>query len=397
MDAFDKLRDLGDYMGFEPAEETRMPVADLDRGGCGSNEVSLGSCPLPVQGPLPIYRATLPGGGKIPLLKTMLTSVCERDCYYCCFRTGRDFRRTTFNVDELSKAYLQLYQVGQVQGLFLSSGVAGGGVRTQDRLIAVAEILRLKMQYTGYLHLKIMPGAEYAQVERTMQLADRVSINLEGPNSQRLASLAPHKTFADELVQPLRWVEQIRREQPAYRGWNGRWPSSTTQFVVGGVGETDLELLSTTATLNQQVHITRAYFSRFSPVEATPLENQPACNPWRQARLYQASFLLRDYGFMVEEMPYDLNGNLPLNEDPKLAWARENLIQAPIEVNRAGREQLLRIPGIGPRGVQAILKARGTGHIRDLNALRSLGISPARASAYILLDGKRPPQQLKLF
>jgi predicted DNA-binding helix-hairpin-helix protein len=256
--------------------------------------------------------------------------------------------------------------------------------------------LRQKLKFQGYLHLKIVPGAERAQVERAMQLADRVSINLEGPNSQRLAALAPHKTFMEELLQPLRWVEEIRRTQPAHQGWNGRWPSSTTQFVVGGVGERDVELLGTTAALHQQVHLARPYFSGFNPVENTPLENQPPSNPRRQQRLYQASFLLRDYGFDLEEMPFNGHGDLPLDTDPKLAWARQNFGQAPLEINRADREQLLRIPGIGLKGVQAILKARCSTPLRSLNDLKALGIVPVRAAPFILLDGKRPDLQLEL-
>jgi predicted DNA-binding helix-hairpin-helix protein len=180
-------------------------------------------------------------------------------------------------------------------------------------------------------------------------------------------------------------------------GWNGHWPSSTTQFVVGGVGERDLELLSTTEKLNQQVRLARAYFSGFSPVENTPLENVPPSSPWRQHRLYQASFLLRDYSFTLEEIPFNPSGDLPLGIDPKRAWADQNLKETPIEVNRAGKEELMRIPGIGPKGAIAILSSRGKHHLRDLKDLRALGIIPSRAAPFILLDGRRPPVQLSLF
>jgi len=170
---------------------------------------------------------------------------------------------------------MNLHRAGVAQGIFLSSGIAGKGVRTQDRLIDAAEILRNKLGYRGYLHLKIMPGAERAQVERSMQLADRVSVNLEAPNQTRLSLLAPHKEFAEELIQPLRWIEEIRRTQPAHRAWDGRWPSSTTQFVVGAADESDLELLATTEHLYNQLHLRRTYFMAFNPVPDTPLENLP--------------------------------------------------------------------------------------------------------------------------
>jgi predicted DNA-binding helix-hairpin-helix protein len=302
-----------------------------------------------------------------------------------------------FKPDEMAQAVVRLTQKGIIEGAFLSSGIAGGGMRTQDKLIDTAEILRKKLGYQGYLHLKIMPGAEFDQVLRAMQLADRVSVNLEGPNTKRLQALAPQKVFIEELIQPLKWVEQIRRTRPGWQGWKGRWPSSTTQFVVGAVGESDLELLQTMESLNHQAHLARGYFSGFSPTRGTPFEYLPACNPWRQHRLYQASFLLRDYGFGVEDMPFQAGGDLPLEADPKLAWARQNLDHTPLEINRVGREQLLRIPGVGPKGAAAILQARRAGRLHSLEDLKRLGIVAARAAPFILLDGARHAFQLGLF
>ncbi len=292
---------------------------------------------------------------------------------------------------------MKIYQAGVAKGIFLSSGVAGGGMRTQDRLIAAAEILRHKLGYTGYFHLKIMPGAEQAQVERAMQLADRVSINLEAPTTEHLARLAPQKVFLEELLTPLRWVDQIRRSQPGINGWKGRWPSSVTQFVAGGSGETDLELLQTSEYLHQKLRLARVYFSGFAPVPDTPLEGQAPINPWRTHRLYQADFLLRDYGFGVEDLPFAASGSLPLDTDPKLAWARANLASQPIEINRADLHELLRIPGIGPHGARVILQARHQNRIRGIEDLKALGVSAQRAAPFILMDGRAAPAQLALF
>jgi predicted DNA-binding helix-hairpin-helix protein len=303
----------------------------------------------------------------------------------------------TFKPEEMAHLVVELTRRNIIQGAFISSGIAGGGVRTQDRLIATAEILRYKYQYQGYLHLKIMPGAERAQVERGMQLADRVSVNLEGPNTHRLALLAPQKIFFDELLEPLKWVEDIRRNLSSHRTWQGRWPSSTTQFVVGAVGESDLELLQTLENLQKNVRLARGYFSGFSPIPRTPFESQLSVNPWRVNRLYQASFLLRDYSFIMEDMPFSSTGDLPLEVDPKLGWAKIHLNQCPVEINRAGREQLLRVPGIGPKGVNAIIKARRQNHLRSLDDLKNLGILAARAAPFILLDGRKPPVQLSLW
>jgi predicted DNA-binding helix-hairpin-helix protein len=344
-----------------------------------------------------VHPAQMPNGQKIMLLKTLLTSVCESDCFYCPFRADRDFRRATFKPEEFARTFIMLHQSKAAEGLFLSSGLAGGGMRTQDKLLDTADILRNKLRFRGYIHLKIMPGAEKAQVERAMQLADRVSVNLEAPNTERLAQLAPHKQFIEELLRPLRWVEEIRQSQPAYKGWNGRWPSTVTQFVAGGSDETDVELLTTTQWLHKNVHLKRAYFSAFQPVSGTPLENKTATDPMREHRLYQASFLLRDYGFDLEELPFAQNGHLPLASDPKLAWARVHLASTPLEVNRAEKSQLIRIPGIGPKGAEAILAARRTGKLRDLSTLKKLGILAERAAPYLLLDGRRAAQQLALF
>ena len=346
---------------------------------------------------LGISYAVMPGGKQIALLKTLLTSACERNCYYCPFRSGRDFRRATFQPNEMASSFMELYRSHAAEGFFLSSGIAGGGVKTQDRLIDTAEILRRKMGYTGYLHLKIMPGAERAQVERSMQLANRVSVNLEAPNSARLAQLAPHKVFIDELLKPLQWVNDIRRTLPDQYGWHGRWPSSVTQFVIGGTDESDLEIMSISAELLKKLRLSRVYYSAFHPVMDTPFENHPPENPMREFRLYQSSFLLRDYGFDLEDLPFSTGGNLPLSVDPKIAWAQINLAENPIEVNTADRQTLLRVPGIGPQSVEDVLLARRHRTLHDLRDLQRTGVIASRAAPFILLDGHRPPRQLTLW
>ena len=370
-------------MKFEPAEDI--------------------GCPQPLQTcrtaeSLNVSHALLPNGKQISLLKTLLSSACERNCYYCGFRSGRDFRRIHMNPDEMAQSFILAHRAGIVQGLFLSSGVTGSGVHSQDNLIATVEILRKKYHFTGYIHLKLMPGSEYAQVERSMHLANRISLNLESPNLTRLEMLAPKKAFFDELLQPLKWVDEIRKTKPAYLGFNGRWPSMTTQFVVGAVDETDLELLSTTASLQNELHLGRAYYSAFRPVPDTPFENVSPTPAIRQHRLYQASFLLRDYGFDLEDLPFEpASGNLPSTIDPKLAWANQNLSGRPLELNQADRHDLLRLPGIGPRKAESILQARRKGLFHNVEILKSQGIDLSRISPFIVIDGKQPNQQLSLW
>lgn len=398
MNPLDTLIELSSQMELEHAEESR--------GGRAQAVETKPACFTPKARPEFTERekraafthsAQLPNGKQVVLLKTLLSSACERDCYYCPFRAGRDFRRATFKPQDFAELFMKMNKAKMAEGIFLSSGIAAGGANTQNKIIDTAEILRKKMGFRGYMHLKIMPGAEKGQVERMMQLADRVSVNLEAPNTERLAKLAPHKIFIEELLRPLKWVEEIRRSQPAYKFWNGKYPSTVTQFVAGGADESDLELLTTTNWLMKNVRLTRAYFSAFHPIRNTPLENKAAVDPLREHRLYQASFLLRDYGFDLEDMPFTQNENLPLHSDPKMAWAQENLKEKPIEINKAERRELLRIPGIGPKHADAILQARRTVKLRDLTALRKMGIIVARVSPFVLLDGRRAESQLAMF
>lgn len=379
MDAFDRLRILSSEMQHEPAEDF----------GCQTLSHRQ-------QEAINISLAQLPNGKRIRMLKTLQTSACERSCFYCPFRAGRDFHRVTLKPDEMASAFMTLERAGLVDGIFLSSGVAGGTLRTQDQIIRTAEILRLKMGFGGYLHLKIMPGAEEAQIQRTMELADRVSINLEAPNTNRLSMLAPGKSFLEELLKPMRIAENIRRRLSPESTWKSRWPSLTTQFVVGAVGENDLEMLSTTEMLYNQLHLGRAYYSSFHPIPGTPFEDRPSSSPARELRLYQASFLLRDYGFSLEDLPFEGNGNLPLYVDPKTASAQLSLIDAPVEINRAAANELMRVPGIGPKGAKAIMVARRMNRLRTIEDIARLGIQVRRIVPYILLDGKRPPRQLPL-
>lgn len=342
-----------------------------------------------------ISTATRPDGSKIKVLKTLLTSVCEHNCYYCPFRADRDFRRATFTPDEFSRLFISLVNAKAIEGLFLSSGVINGGKFTQDKLIATAELLRKKYHFSGYIHLKIMPGAEKSQVEQAMYLADRVSINLEAPNTDRLNHLAPGKNFSSELIPPLKWVDEIRQHDSGRLAWNGYWPSSVTQFVVGAVGDTDIELLSTSQRLFKQYGLKRTYYSAFTPITNTPLENYPPTSPIREHRLYEASFLLRDYGFDVEDFMFDPSGNLPADIDPKLSWAQHNLLE-PLEINRADQSELLRVPGIGKKGASKIIAARRKHPLQHLGELHKMGINTKRAAPFILLAGKRPAHQYTL-
>src|SRR5712692_9841677 len=376
-DTMTKLALMGDAATYEPVGD--QPQQERRRVPYQSR--SLEECITHVSTP----------SGKRKILKAMVTTACQMDCHYCPFRAGRSqMKRLTFTPDELASGLDTLQQAGQVEGMFLSSGIIKGSVTTQDKIIDTAEIVRNRYHYQGYLHLKVMPGIEYDQLYRLMQLANRVSVNLEGPTQERLNALAPKKDFERELLSMLQLAEEIRRTHP-YEQLAG----TVTQFVVG---DTDQELLSLSNRLYRHYGLTRAYYSGFSPVIQTPFENLLPTNPLREHRLYQASFLLRDYGWKVEDLPFLTDGNMELALDPKRAWAERYLQEAPIEIMTARRDQLLRIPGIGPVGADAILKARRQGKLTTLTDLQKLGIrAPEQASSYILLNGRRPLAQLSLF
>ena len=379
-DTMTKLAQMGEATIYEPAGD--QPQQERRRVPYQSR--SLAEC---------ITNVTTPTG-KRPILKTMMTTACERNCFYCPFRAGRSkTQRMTFTPDEMAGVFDTLQRANQVEGLFLSSGIIKGSITTQDKIINTVEIIRKRYDYKGYVHLKIMPGVEYDQLYRAMQLADRVSVNLEGPTQERLSALAPKKDFQQELLRMLQLAEEIRRTHP-----HEKLAGTVTQFVVGAVGDTDQELLSLSNRLYRQMGLTRTYYSAFSPVEQTPFENLLPADPLREHRLYQASFLLRDYGWSVKDLTFLQDGNLRTDIDPKRAWAEIHLRYAPVEVMKAERGQLLRIPGIGPRGADAIIKARRQGNLTDLTDLQKLGIrAPEQAAPYILLDGHSPSIQLSLF
>ncbi|HZQ10248.1 MAG TPA: radical SAM protein [Anaerolineae bacterium] len=337
--------------------------------------------------------ATRSDGKRIKLVKTLMTSACEKDCYYCATRRGRNrLRRETFKPEELAKGFNIIHRRGIADGIFLSSGVIGGGTRTMEKTIAAIEILRRKYEYRGYVHLKLMPGAETAAVERALQLADRVSVNLEAPNSERLAKLTGTKIFTEELMAPMRDARMLMKKYPHLAR-----VSMTTQLIVGAAGESDREIVTTATQVYRELELGRIYYSAFHPIIDTPLENHAPTDPLREFRLYQTDFLLRQYGFTYEELIFDNNGNLPLQHDPKTAWALHHPEHFPLEINRATREELLRVPGLGPTSVNRILQLRHNHKLNTIQELKQLGADTQRALPFILLNGKHPTHQLPLF
>lgn len=340
-----------------------------------------------------IYPTPLPDGKLVRVLKVLMTNACEKNCYYCATRASRDIPRVSFQPDELALAFDRMHRAGLVAGLFLSSGICPGAERAMDRMIACVEQIRIRYAFRGYIHLKILPGASEAHIERAVQLAHRVSVNLEAPDAEHLAAIAPHKDFFHELMQPMQVVKRLIESS------EGRWAPSghTTQFVVGAAGESDQEILSATVRLYHELKLKRAYFSVFQPIPGTPLDGLSPAPAWREHRLYQADWLLRFYGFTFSDLVFDAHGNLPRQADPKVMYARAHPELFPVEVNRASREELLRVPGLGPKAVTLILRWRRQGTLRELADLRKAGAVTDRAAPFVLLDGRRPLHQLSLW
>lgn len=395
MDAADLLEKFKPYMAVEIDEDSPlMPYTCTESLPAASPVIDNLESVMSIDH-LYVQRVAAGRSQKVPLLKTVLTSVCSRNCHYCAFHSQRDFERHSLTPDQLARAFMGAYQAGIVRGLFLSSGIPGRGSKIQDDLLAAAELLRRKYHYSGYLHLKLMPGAEYDQVAAAVRLANRVSINLEAPTERSLASLAPGKSLNRELLMPLQWVHEMRIKQDPNAPAGDVFPSSTTQFVAGGY-ERDDELLDLSQTLYRLHHLKRIYYSRFKPVTGTPMENHPSASPLHIFRLYQASFLLRDYGYDPKDFEYE-DGYLPQNQDPKLSWAEKHYRHQPLEITKADYQHLIRVPGIGPRSARWILDHRSELSPQRTAQLKHAGVQLKRAEPFIELKGRRLSTQLPLW
>lgn len=351
-----------------------------------------------------VFPVVLARGQVMPLLSTMMTNACSYDCAYCPMRSSREMPRYALAPEELAGAFMAFHQAGRAEGLFLTSGVPGSGVKGVDRMLAAAELLRGRHGFEGYIHLKMLPGAEAAQIDRAAQLATRLSVNLEAATEPGLRAMAPEKKLGEDLLPALRRMGAMARE----RRLEGRPPRGgrhappgggalaagvTTQFIVGASGESDAQVLRASHALQREGLLRHAHFSAFVPVEETPMEGRPAEPKLREHRLYQAEHLLREYRFRFEDLPVGERGDLPLDEDPKTAWARRHPEFFPVELATAGYEALLRVPGVGPVWARRMVEARRKVHLRGFEDLARLGPIRRSAASWLTLRGKRlgPP------
>ena len=331
-------------------------------GGIGSNE-GMGIC-----------HAYAPDGRCISLLKILLTNFCIFDCAYCINRRSSNVQRARFTVEEVVQLTLDFYRRNYIEGLFLSSGIIQSSDYTMEMLVRVARSLRQDHKFGGYIHLKTIPDASPELLSAAARWADRLSINVEMPTEGGLKSLAPEKNLRDirQAMGRLRLgIDESKAERKAPRFAPA---GQSTQMIVGADASTDRDVLTSSTNLYANYRLKRVYYSAFSPIpdasKALPLRPPPLV---REHRLYQADWLMRFYGFNVEEIaPPDDNGMLDLDVDPKMAWALRHRSQFPVNLNTAPREMLLRVPGLGVRTVDKLLAMRAHRRIRyqDLAKLR---------------------------
>jgi putative DNA modification/repair radical SAM protein len=341
-----------------------------------------------------ICHSYTPDGRCVSLLKILLTNYCIYDCQYCINRRSSDVRRARFKVREVVDLTLDFYRRNYIEGLFLSSGIIQNPDYTMEALTAVARTLRTEHGFAGYIHLKAIPDASPELLDEAGRWADRLSLNVELPTQENLDRLAPEKQLVQITGAMGRMADRIseakvdaapRRRLPVFAP-----AGQSTQMIVGATEATDATILSTASELYEGPKLRRVYYSGFSPIPDAAPGLPPIAAPLvREHRLYQADWLMRFYGFRAEELTTSEAPNLDLAVDPKVSWALRNRERFPVDINRAAKEDLLRVPGLGARNVKRIVAARRWTRIRT-DDLRRLGVPLRRALPFIVTDDHRP-------
>ena len=331
-------------------------------------------------------------GRCISLLKILLTNACIYDCAYCLNRRSNDIPRASFTPDEIVALTINFYRRNYIEGLFLSTGVIRSADYTMELLIAVARRLREEERFNGYIHLKLVPGADPLLIARAGSYADRVSINIELPSRRSLALLAPDKP-RESVINPMRQVSALIAESREARQGSRRAPrfapaGQSTQLIVGATPENDREIITLSEGLYKRLDMKRVYYSAFIPVsDDRRLPALPTPPLLREHRLYQADWLLRFYGFAAHELLDHEHPNLDTRFDPKSDWALRHLELFPVEVNRAEYEVLLRVPGVGVRSAQRIVQVRRGTRLGEAE-LKKLGVVLKRARYFLTAGGR---------
>ncbi|MFC3167401.1 putative DNA modification/repair radical SAM protein [Paracoccus fontiphilus] len=356
---------------------------DSRAGGIGSTE-GMGIC-----------HAYTPDGRCISLLKILMTNFCIFDCAYCINRVSSNVERARFTPEEVVSLTLEFYRRNMIEGLFLSSGIIRSPDETMSQMVRIARMLRVDHGFKGYIHLKTIPDASPDLVAQAGLFADRLSVNIELPQDASIRELAPEKR--PETIRAAMADVRLSREAAKEKTLTGKRPprfapaGQSTQMIIGADAATDRDILKTSANLYSGYDLKRVYYSAFSPIPdssaALPLIKPPLM---REHRLYQADWLMRFYGFEADEIgAAHPSGFLDLAIDPKLSWALANRAQFPVDVARASREMLLRVPGFGTKTVTRILAARRNGPVRYADLLR-MGAIMSKAQPFVTLPDWHP-------
>lgn len=382
----DRLKTLADAAKYDAscASSGTAKRNSLVGKGIGSTE-GMGIC-----------HAYAPDGRCISLLKILLTNHCVFDCHYCVNRKSSNVKRARFTPQEVVDLTLGFYRRNYIEGLFLSSGIVKNSSHTMEQLIEVARILREEHDFRGYIHLKTIPEADPELIHRAGLYADRVSINVELPTVAGLTRLAPDKSAP--VIEGA--MAGLKQEIVAAKDARKRFKSAprfapagqSTQMIVGADAATDRDIVGKASTLYDRFRLRRVYYSAFSPIPdasaVLPLKRPPLI---REHRLYQSDWLMRFYGYEPREVQAAAgdDGMLPLDIDPKLAWALRFRERFPVDVNRAPREMLLRVPGLGVKAVDAVLRARRHRRLR-LEDVGRLTVSIAKLRPFLIAADWRP-------
>ena len=381
MDIREKLEILTDSAKYDVACTSSGAARGGRKDGIGS-AVSCGIC-----------HSFSADGRCISLLKVLMSNACCYDCQYCVNKKSNDTKRATFEPYELANLTMEFYRRNYIEGLFLSSAVVKSPDYTSERMLRVLSILRNEYRFYGYIHVKAIPGTDRRILAALGALADRMSVNIELPSENGLKLLAPDKKKND-ILSPMSFIkngiEQNKYEVVKYRHSPSFVPAGqSTQMIIGATPDSDYKILNLTQALYKKYDLKRVFFSAYVPVvEGKNLPSLITSPPLlREHRLYQADWLLRFYGFEADEILSEENPDFNPYIDPKCNWAINHMEYFPVDVNRAERETLLRVPGIGVKSAYRIIKARKLCSL-DFDDLKKLGVVMKRASYFITCKGK---------
>jgi putative DNA modification/repair radical SAM protein len=370
-----KIEILGDASKFDVCASMASPrnVSGTNRLG---NPDRAGIC-----------HAFAPDGRCISLFKVLMTNHCLYDCRYCVNSCGKAKTKVMFEPVELARTFIGLYIRNYVEGLFLSSGVWRSATETAEKMIEALTLIRRKYHFQGYMHVKILPGTDKEYIRQIMEISDRVSLNVEVPSASRLSEVTSTKNFDTDIISCQKQIYQYIKEGLVPAG-------QTTQFIIGTTGESDREILERLHWEYINLELKRSYFSRFTPIKGTPLEDKKVLvgSPRKRENfLYRIDWLYRRYRYDMEDIfsILDENGMIPLNVDPKVSLALKDDI-FPLDINKASHKELLQVPGIGETSSRRIINLRKVNRkISNYKDLQRLGVVIKRAKSFITINGQR--------